>query len=292
ILKKVYGPDDERVGSVFFSLARIYLAKGDLPQAVAALSRCIDIRERQTTLVLSIGSEEQKRAWMRLLQAETWITISFHTRSAPKEPQAIQWALRTLLQRKGRVLDVTAESIQTLRRWFKREDQSLLDQLAEARAQYATTVFKGQGHMDGALYRAQLERLKEQERKLEATLSDGSAEYGQSTQPITLESVQKLIPEDAALVELFRYVPFNAQSKTEHERWGDARYVAYVLRREGAPAWVDLGWAAIIDRGVADFRLALRDPKSADVKPLARTVDEMVMRPVRALIGKTRHVFI
>src|SRR5262249_39782007 len=66
------------------------------------------------------------------------------------------------------------------------------------------------------------------------------------------------------------------------------RYFAYVLAAQGQPKWADLGEAAIIDRAVDAWRKALRDPKRTDVKQLARELDEMVMRPVRSLLGNTQ----
>jgi CHAT domain-containing protein len=38
--------------------------------------------------------------------------------------------------------------------------------------------------------------------------------------------------------------------------------------------------------------LALRNPQRTDVRVLARTLDEQVMRPVRAILGSTRRLFI
>src|SRR5262249_62096168 len=60
-------------------------------------------------------------------------------------------------------------------------------------------------------------------------------------------------------------------------------YLAYLLAAQGRPKWVDLGEAAPIDRAITAWRKALRDPRRADVKRLARVVDEKVMRPVLAL---------
>jgi CHAT domain-containing protein len=55
---------------------------------------------------------------------------------------------------------------------------------------------------------------------------------------------------------------------------------------------VDLGEAAAIDRSITALRQALCDPKRTDVKQRARAVDELVMRPVRALLGKTRRALL
>jgi CHAT domain-containing protein len=59
-----------------------------------------------------------------------------------------------------------------------------------------------------------------------------------------------------------------------------------------------LGEAAAIEVNVEKLREALRDSKRAArgdvaaVKEVARVVDEQVMRPVRALLGATRRIFL
>ena len=77
-----------------------------------------------------------------------------------------------------------------------------------------------------------------------------------------MERVQRAIPADTALIEWFRYRPFNPKAKGQEPRWGTARYVAYVLNREGQPVAVDLGEAAPIERTLSDLLVALRDPNN------------------------------
>ena len=89
------------------------------------------------------------------------------------------------------------------------------------------------------------------------------------------------IPPDSALIEFVSYRPFNAKATKGDEAYGQARYVAYVLRREGKIEWKELGEAKAIDTAVAALRQALRDPKRVDVKRLARAVDAKVFQPVR-----------
>jgi CHAT domain-containing protein len=92
-------------------------------------------------------------------------------------------------------------------------------------------------------------------------------------------------------VEFFVYRHFNARAKAG-ERYGSPRYVAYVVRRQGAARWVELGEQAAIDATVTRLRAALRDRRRSDVKPLARAADKKVMRPVRRLLGQTTNVFL
>jgi hypothetical protein len=71
-----------------------------------------------------------------------------------------------------------------------------------------------------------------------------------------------------------------------HDQPGRSRYVAYVIRREETvPKWVDLGETAAIEKEVAQFRSALKDPKRTDIRKIARALDERVMRPIRKLLG-------
>lgn len=103
-------------------------------------------------------------------------------------------------------------------------------------------------------------------------------------QPVTLAAVQAAIPDGQALVEFAFYAPPDLKTFAG----GPPRYAAYVLTRQSEPRWVDLGAAAPIDQAVDALRQALRNPKRADVKAHARKLDELVMRPVRALLGATR----
>ena len=119
-------------------------------------------------------------------------------------------------------------------------------------------------------------------------MSARSAEFRSQSRPITIEAVQSAIPEGAALVEIALYHPRdmgNAQPEL-------ARYAVYILTAHGQPQWVDLGRAAVIDRAVAAWRRALRDPQRADVMGLARAVDQKVLRPVRSLLGRSEHLLI
>lgn len=47
-----------------------------------------------------------------------------------------------------------------------------------------------------------------------------------------------------------------------------------------------------IDGAIDELRKSLRDNKRKDVGPLARAVDELVMRPVRALVGDATHLLV
>ncbi|MBD2741293.1 tetratricopeptide repeat protein [Coleofasciculus sp. FACHB-1120] len=292
ILEKVLGPEHPHVAKSLNYLASLYQAQGNIVRALELLNRGTNIEERNLALIFTTGSEAQKSAYIATLWGTTNYTVSLQTQDTSNNSQATRLALTTILRRKGRVLNALTDSLQTLRQNLKPSDQKLLDQLAATRSQLAALLFKGTGNLPPNQYRQQVATLKAQADKLEATLSRRSAEFRSESQPVTLEAVQPLIPTDAALVELMLYQPFNAKATKPDERLGAPRYVAYVLHSTGEPKWVDLGEAALINQAVNDFRKALRSTLSSNVKPVARTLDELLMQPVRKLLGNRRTVLL
>lgn len=292
ITEKAYGPDHPNVGIYLANLATVYWGQGDTRQALATLSRNAELRERNLALVLTTGSEEQKRLYMETLANETDGLISFHTRAAPDDPRAAELALTTILRRKGRVLDVMSDQVGALRRHLDPQDRVLLDRLSTARSALARLTLQGVDAGVVAERREEGKRLKDEIDRLEATVSERSAEFRTQAQPVTLKAMREAIPDDAALVEFILYRPFDVRATERKSRFGEPRYVAYVLRRAGEPLWVDLGEAGALERGVVSWRRALADPSDQEVSRRGRALDELVMRPVRKLLGDTRHLFL
>jgi CHAT domain-containing protein len=292
ILEKVLGKEHPLVAKSLNNLALLYQAQGNIARTLEFQTRGTNIEERNLALIFTTGSEAQKRAYIATLRGTTNGTVSLHVQGAPNNPEAARLALTTVLQRKGIVLDALTDSLQTLRQNLKPEDQKLLNELASTRSQLAALLFKGTGNLPPDQYRQQVATLKAQADQLEGILSTCSAEFRTEFQPVTIEAVQQLIPTDAALVELILYRPFNAKATKPNEYWGTPRYVAYVLHSTGEPKWVDLGEAEPINQAVTDFRKALRSTRYSNVKQVARTLDELLMQPVRKLLGNSRTVLL
>jgi len=292
IRQKVFGPLHPEVAEAFNGLAFLYAAKGDVERAINARARCNDITEHNLALNIGAGSERQKLSYLAQLSGETNSTISLHLLSAADNPEASRLALLTILRRKGRALDVMTDQIRALRRRAQPQDSVLLDNLATMRAKLAVLVVKGPGKTGAEQYQAELRRLEEEIEKLEVDISSRSDEFRLQSQPVTLKAIQRLIPNGTALIEFLSYRRFNPKHKNLAERFGPQRYVAYVLHSRGDPLWVDLGETKTIDGKVSSFRNALRDPTRDDVKQIARSLDELVMRPVRKLLGKSRRLLV
>jgi CHAT domain-containing protein/Tfp pilus assembly protein PilF len=291
ITERSLGPRHPAVATYLSNLATIYWGRGDVPRTVTALGRASEIREHNLGLVLTTGSEEQKRRYMATLNNETDATVAFHTQVAPRSEAAAELAFRTILRRKGRVLDAMTDQIAALRNRLDNTDRALLDEWSAARGALAQLALQDGDRRPAALRVSEKARLEAEVERLDAAISARSAVFRAEAQPVTLSGVQQAIPDDMALVEIVLYRPYDPRAAGK-SRFGAARYAAYALWHRGPPRWVDLGDAAAIDREVERLRRALHTPTNTDVRHAGRALDDLVMRPLRGLLGETRHLLL
>lgn len=286
ISEKSLPPQHPEIVRLLVSMALLYQASGDIPRAISFRSRANEIQERNVALNLD-GSERDRLLYVGTLLETTYQTISMHTTSAPKNAAAARMALATVLRRKGLSLDVAADPIASLRVRLDGKDRALLDQLLALRSRLATVMLVGPAGATLSEFRNEASRLYREIEEIEFAIGSRSAQLGAAIKPVTLEAVQALIPAGAALVEFVLYQPYDVKK----DEWQPARYVAYILKNQGEPDWVDLGRVEAIDKAVASARNDMRDRKQ-DPKASARKLDAMVMQPVRAGLGATRTVLL
>jgi tetratricopeptide (TPR) repeat protein len=279
------------VATALGGLAATRLARGMNAEALASAERAAEIWETNLDVLLSTGSEDDKRRIMDALAETTEDTISLHAWSSPASEGAARLALTTLLRRKGRVLDVISASLAALRGRLGDDGQRLLDGLATTSAELAA-MLRDQPSVALSTkdYRARLESLELRRQGLEAEINRRDASREASARLVTVERVQVALPADAALLEIARYRPVDPKV-VGYRRFGPPRYVAYVLHREGAIGFADLGDAAILDAAAARLRSAL-GRATGDVFSAARALDTLVFGPLRAAIGATRRIYV
>jgi len=291
IYEKVLGPNNHYTILSLRGLADVYAVKGDIDRSMEYQRRISAIEDKIVPLNLTIGSERQKIAYFTQLQRPDRM-ISFHVRHAHDDRAARDLAATKVLQRKGRVLDALSESRAALRRRFNAQDQALLDSLGDLNSRLARLVFGGPQKMPSEEYRSQISTLEGEREKLEAEISRRSAGFYEGSQPVTLATVRAAIPGDAALIEFAAYRPVDLRAADDKNRYGEPRYVAYVIRHQGEVRWMELGAAKEVDSVVDALRQALRDPRRKDFQQLARAVDEKLMRPVRAIVGDATQLLV
>ena len=271
------------------NIARTYAGAGDAANALAFQRRADAILETQIELYIAGGSERQKLLFVRSVSERTDRTLSLHLNQAAGDPEAARLAATVLLQRKGRVQDAMTDVFAAVRqRVTDAADRTLMDQWKDTTSRLARMVLIGARTSEAhdAVSRAEGEK-----ERLEATLSEHSAEFRAQMQPVTLEAVQAAMPADAVLIEYAVFRPFDPEAERNEEAYGPSHYAAYVIHKHGAPAGTDLGAVEDIDPFILRMRDAVRDPEG-DAKVRARALDDRVMRPLRALFAGATRVLI
>ncbi|HNB70923.1 MAG TPA: CHAT domain-containing protein [Acidobacteriota bacterium] len=306
IREHLLGPDHSDVVNTLDHLTSLYQLRGDLDLAIRYRIQCNEAAERNIARNLNSGSERQKMIFLQKTAHFLHQTISLHQHEAVQNQVAANVALTEIVRRKGRALDAMTSTIATLRSQSDSETQRLLDEYAALVSQISTlTLSEAKGKPFNNLQDF-LKDLNRRQETLEIELSRRSAEFKAQTFPVTLEAIQKLIPPDAVLIEFAVYYPWNVPL----QKYDKLRYVAYTLTQDGAIQSADLGEAEPIDAAISEFRKVLgtshvvlgtnRDlgqpltqkTKVPTVLAQARRVDQLVMSPVRKLIGTARHLLI
>jgi CHAT domain-containing protein/Tfp pilus assembly protein PilF len=292
MFERTTGPNAPFMLLSLVNVARTYAVLGDLPNAIKYQTRLERATEKAIALNLFIGSERQRVAYLAPVAERTERTVSLNLQMTPGDPDSTALAVTVLLQRKGRVLDAAADMQATLRRHSHPDSQALLDQLNDIVGQLARLVLNGPQKQPIDEYRQSIAALEERKEQLESQIGRRSEEFRAASVPVTLETVQAAMPADAALIEFAVYRPFDPAIDSINAAFGKPRYAVYVVHRTGPPSGVDLGEAETIDKAVEALRRTLGDPARNDVRRASRTLDDLVMRPLRGLIGNSARLLI
>ena len=302
IFKRLFPDHHPSVAINLSNIGVFHQAQESYPQALDYLTQAAEVEEAIIAENLLIGSEQQKKQFLDLFQDRTYATISFHLQAVPYNRQAAELALTTILRRKGRVLDAMGQALKTLRDNLDPESEKLFTQLASTQTKLANLSARPLPNDSSQRknIQAQQAELDKQIEQLEAQLSSRSAEFKRETTPVTIAAVQQAIPNDAALVEFIQYRPLDPKE----DKYSEPRYAVYVLLSNGQMQWQDLGEASIIDDKIQRFRTLLDNggkrglgakPVESGVeatKEVARELDEMLMQPVRSMIGNASHLLL
>ena len=288
IREHALGPAHPQVADALIGRSLLRWATSNVSDAATLLARGAALREQTLALVLTAGSEEAKRLYLRTLDDETDIAVSLHLGAAPQSTTAAAVAFGNVLERKGRSLDAMTDHLATLRRRLDDSDRELLDQLSRAQGQLAALLLRGVSTDDqkstATALRAEIQRLEE-------TASARSSELRASFKHATLTEIREAVPDDTVLIEYVSYRPFFVRNKRA-EAFGARRYAAYALRRDGIANSVDLGDAAAIDQNVQRLRAALATPDDGDTRQLARALYKQIVEPVETTLKDASRVVV
>ncbi len=291
IYERSVGPTHQNVVLNLTVLAQLAAMKGELARSLAYQKRVdsIDTAAIQTNLV--IGSERQKIAFFSRLR-NTDRTVSFLVNLAPDNAEARDLVLKQILQRKGRVLDALSQNLTEFRKRGSEQDAALLTKLNDLTSEISKVSSQGRLKRSQAEFEASVSTLLAERDKVESEISRRTAGTYVPTKPIELAEVRNAIPTGSALIEFAVYRPFHWKYDGAKEPYGEPRYIAFVVQRQGDIGWTDLGDARSIDDAIGKLRSALRDPARSDAAELSRIVEQKITAPLRKLAAGSSHLII
>jgi CHAT domain-containing protein/tetratricopeptide (TPR) repeat protein len=257
--RRALGDEHPDTGQGLESLA-VLEAKCQRPhEALALLRQAAAVDDRMLGQVLSVGSEQQRLAFLRGLTAARNAFLSLVRLLQSGSAELAQEALGLILRRKA----VGAEALAAQRdailggRYPPLRDS--LDQLVQVRRQIAQKSVDGPGPDEtGAAHQRQLDEWRARREQLESLLARQIPEMNLERQlrAADRQAVARGLPEDAVLVEIVQFQPLDFDAVPAGAEALPARYLAFVqpAREPDDVRMIDLGEAVPIDRMVADFR--------------------------------------
>jgi CHAT domain-containing protein/tetratricopeptide (TPR) repeat protein len=298
LVKRVLDIDEKTLGSehpdmaiTLYNAAILAWAQADWGLALDRFRQAAQIHAANSRRILALGDESRKRAYAETLVFETNSIVTFSLASRNNVPKAESLGVEVILQRKGQVLDVLAGTMESIRKSLAPEDQELFSRWQEIASQYASAVFHRPKTISAGQYKNNISQLNAQMDSLQGELSIRNNQFRQQLAPVTLRGVQRVIPDEAVLIEWFRYRPRNPNAGEKEGRWGEPRYMAYVLKNRGEPVAVDIGEADPIEKAIADLLVALAE-QHGTVAEIGRELDERLMQPLRPYLGGAKRLLI
>ena len=289
IKEKLLGPDNENVRDVLSTLSELNAIAGNVSKAAEHQARANEIGEKLLAVNLVFGTEHQRLSFASMLNADLEQTLAMHAQLAPSDERLRDMSAAVLIQRKGRVLDATALSLTNLRKHASPENAALYAKLNDITARLSALILAGPESSGIDKFKKDVAELQSAKDALDKDLSRLSAGFYQPPKTYTVENVKAALPADSALVE---YALVSSRFGAGNAREPAKQYVAYVFRRGQGVGYVKIGDAASIDSSVQRFRKAMRDPRRTDVAKLGRELEEKAFRPVRSLIGESKHILV
>ena len=280
IWQKVLGPEHPDTAASLENLALLEFDLGRIDEA-SALARQVSAAELTIlSKIFSFTSEQQRLAYLDI----------FHPYSLFPFLKGTETDLaKAVLRYKGVVLDSIVEDRLVAEASQRTEDQKLVEQLNLDKSQLGQLLLQPPQKLSDKTNQ-RIEALEGEVEKIESQLAQHVAGLGQARHAlgVSLEQVQRAIPNDGALIEYLRYRHYLGKDQWEQ------RYGAIVLYSQGAPLWISLGKAKNVEQLVRRYGTLVRgSPAEDELSANLQALYEALWVPIeRALPSQVKRVII
>jgi CHAT domain-containing protein/tetratricopeptide (TPR) repeat protein len=294
VMEKTLGPEHPDTATSLNNLAFLYVSRGRDLEALAFMERAQGIDRKLIEQVLGFAAEDQQTKFLATRESDLHCYFSLVRQHFPGNPGAKRAALEVWLSRKGVLLEAQKRIQDVLVDRDNPQAREVFANLTQVRQELARLVLGGPGKEGFKAYQERVAELTGKKETLEGQLSRLSQSFAQrrKTTGATTADVAAVLPSATVLIEFARIRDVNFKEI----KWASFRYLAFVLRPGKADevSLIDLGEADGIDRKVAAFRKALRDPKGphATLIRLSTELNQAVFAPLKPAIGGTKRLFL
>jgi CHAT domain-containing protein/tetratricopeptide (TPR) repeat protein len=272
ILEKALGPDHPDVSTSLNNLAELLSVQGYSSRAVLALDRSLKIQTTWLLRELPHLPVQARTAQLRRF-GSAW---EFPFGLIAPYPPAEQLALETRLNRQGLLPEIEQRQVLLLN--TPGVDRNKVVQLQALTQQLASVALPPERRV----------AARDQRDKLQAELYRQIPEL--QLQLVSTAAVAKALPADGALVEFQRYRPFDGR-KPKGQRWGEAQYIALVLKPDATISAVPLGPAAVID-ALVHKGLSASAQNQSDSQAHWAQLSHLVLKPLLPHLSGSRQWFL
>jgi CHAT domain-containing protein len=271
ISEKALGQDHPGVATSLNNLAGLLSAQGQYSSAVFVLDRSLTSESTWLLRELPLLPDQSRSAQLRQL-GDAW--------QAPfgwinRYPPVAQLALETRLNRQGLLPEI--EQRQALLLNTPGVDRNKVEQLQALTQQLASVALPPERRAAARAQRDQLQaELYRQNPELQLQL-------------VSIAAVAKALPANGALVEFQRFEPFDGR-KPKDQRWGEAQYIALVLKPDATISAVPLGPAAAID-ALVHKGLSASAQNQSDAQAHWAQLSHLVLKPLLPHLSGSRQWF-
>ena len=272
IYEKTLGPDHPKVALSLNNLALLLSTQGDYISAVLVFDRSLKVESTWLLRELPLQPDQVRSAQLRQLGG-AWqgpVGLIF-----PHYPAA-HLALETRLNRQGLLPEI--EQRQALLLNTPGVDRKKVVRLQALTQQLASVALTPERRV----------AARDQRDKLQAELYRQMPEL--QLQLVSIAAVAKALPADGALVEFQRYRPFDGR-KPRDEHWGEAQYIALVLKPDATISAVPLGPAAVID-ALVHKGLSASAQNQSDSQAHWAQLSHLVLKPLLPHLSGSRQWFL
>ena len=272
ILEKALGPDHPDVAKSLNNLAVLLSNQGQYAAAVLVFDKSLKVESTWLLRELPLQPDQVRSAQLRQLGGAWQGPVGL---ISPHYPAA-HLALETRLNRQGLLPEI--EQRQALLLNTPGVDRKKVVRLQALTQQLASVALTPERRV----------AARDQRDKLQAELYRQMPEL--QLQLVSIAAVAKALPADGALVEFQRYRPFDGR-KPRDERWGEAQYIALVLKPDATIAAVPLGPAAVID-ALVHKGLSATAQNQSDAQAHWAQLSHLVLKPLLPHLSGSRQWFL